>query len=118
MAMKAQDVDDDYEDFLKAFDKGYSEWFQTSLISPELRKRIESYEITLERFDRITRNRQFQRYIALIDGRIRFSELPKAPHGEIIGDLVHIISNQLSGPDGLPVLIMVGDNGIHSWRNF
>ena len=116
--MKAQDVDDDNQDFLKAFNKGYNEWFHTSLISPELRNHIESYEITMEQFDRITRNRQFQRYIALIDGRVRFSELPKAPHGEIIGDLVLIISNQLTGPNGLPLLIMVSDNGIHSWRNF
>ena len=51
--------------------------------------------------------------LALIDGRIRFYELPQPPHGEIIGDLVQIISNQ--GPNGLPVLVMVGDNGIHSW---
>jgi hypothetical protein len=98
--------------------KGIMSVFQTSIITPSLRKTVESHELAMDRFDRITRNRQFQRYIALIDGRIRFDELPEPPHGAIIGDLVQIISNQHAGPNGLPILVMVGDNGIHYWLNF
>jgi hypothetical protein len=45
-------------------------------------------------------------------------ELPQAPHGEIIGELVQIISHQLTGPNGLSALLMVSDNGIYLWRNF
>jgi hypothetical protein len=120
MATKhAQNVDHDgYEDFLKCFNRAYNEWFRTSLISPELRKKVEAFEVTMAQFDKITRNRQFQRYVAFIDGRIRFDELSQAPHGEIIGELVQIISHQLTGPNGLSALLMVSANGIYLWRNF
>jgi hypothetical protein len=60
-----------YNEFVKAFNKAYQEWFQTSILNTSLRERICAYSVTMEQFDALTKNRQFQRYIALVDGRIR-----------------------------------------------
>lgn len=85
----------DYEAFRKTFDKAYNAWFRTNFILPELRAVVESYEITADQFEKLTENRQFQRYISLIDGKVRFDELPGPPHGAIIGELTNILGRQL-----------------------
>ena len=40
------------------------------------RKQVEGVEITIDMFEALTRNRELQRFIALVDGKIRFDELP------------------------------------------
>lgn len=57
---------------------------------------MESYEVTVEEFEKLTTNRQFQRYIALIDGKIRSDELPGPPHCEIIGKVIQLLGRQLN----------------------
>lgn len=39
-------------------------------------KQVEGVEITIDMFEALTRNRELQRFIALVDGKIRFDELP------------------------------------------
>ena len=43
----------------------------------------------------MTLKKQNQRYISLLDGRIIFHELPRAPHGEVIGKFHDIIWRQI-----------------------
>jgi hypothetical protein len=49
----------------------------------------------MDEFDQLTMNKQLQRYIALLDGRIKFFDIPNCPHGELIGHLTFAIGNQL-----------------------
>jgi len=79
-----------------------------------LRKIVESYEVTAREFEQLTENCQFQRYVALIDSKIRFDERPSPPHGAIIGQMTKLLVTQLDGPNGVEILSMVNDDGILS----
>lgn len=102
----------DLKDFRKLFDSAYNQWFAHNAIDPDLRIAIESQRISVEQFERLTKNRQFQKYIALIDGKIRFDELPGPPHGSIIYHLTRILGHQLDGPNGVEVLEGASDDGM------
>lgn len=65
-----------FQEFQKQFNRCYNEWYQCNAISENLRKQVEGVEITIDMFEALTRNRELQRYIALVDGKIRFDELP------------------------------------------
>ena len=108
----------DYETFRKSFDKAYNTWFSSNSIPTNLRAIVGSYEVTPEEFEKLTTNRQFQRYIALIDGKIRFDELPGPPHGAIIGKMIKLLGRQLDGPNSVEILAMVNDDGMLSCGNF
>ena len=108
----------DYETFRKSFDKAYNTWFQSNFITEDLRAIVESYENTAEEFEKLTKNRQFQGYIALIEGKIRFDELPGPPHGAVVGKLIKLLGRQLDGPNSLEILAMVNDDGMISYGNF
>lgn len=101
----------DLPKFKNLFNRAYNEWFQTTLISEDLRKAVESQDVSIELFEKLTLNRQFQRYITLIDGRIRFDELPSDPHGEIIGCVIEMISTQVGGTSSQATFSMTSDNG-------
>jgi hypothetical protein len=110
----------DYEAFRKSFTKAYNSWFRSRSIEPILRSIIESYDLTAEQFDNLTGNRQLQRYITLVDGKIRFEELPETPHGEIIGALIQLLNMQMVGPNDVQtqVLLMTNDNGTLPYGKF
>ena len=108
----------DYETFRNSFDKAYNTWFRSNFITKDLRTIVESYEITAEEFENLTKNRQFQRYIALIEGKIRFDELPGPPHGAVIGKMIKLLGRQLDGPNNVEILVMVNDDGMISYGNF
>lgn len=102
----------DYDTLRKSFNKAYNVWFKNNFIPEELYSEIKSYEVTPEEFDKLTKNRQLQRYIALIDGIIRFDELPVPPHGAIIGTINKSLARQLDGPNDMEILVMVNDDGM------
>lgn len=54
--------------------------------------RITSVHVSEEDFLKLTESRELAKYIALIDYRIRFDELPLPPHGEIISYLSDLLS--------------------------
>ena len=108
----------DHATFRKSFDKAYNNWFRSNSIPADLRAIVESYEVTVDEFENLTNNRQFQRYIALIDGKIRFDELPGPPHGAIIGKVIKLLGTQSDGPNGVEILVMVNDDGMLSYGNF
>lgn len=105
-----QNANFDFKKFRSLFDRAYQSWFSTKYIPLELRQQVESQDISIDDFLRLTKNRQFQRYISLIDGKIRFDELPDAPHGEIIGCVTKMIDRQLDPNNNLEILEEVSDN--------
>jgi hypothetical protein len=107
-----------YETFRKSFDTAYKTWFRSNSIAQNLRKIMNSYQVTPEEFEKLTQNREFQHYIALIDGKIRFDELPGPPHGAIVGSMVKLLARQLDGPNNVEILRMVNDDGMLSCAKF
>jgi len=108
----------DLPKFKKLFGRVYNEWFQTTLISEDLRKAVESTDVSIELFEKLTLNRQFQRYITLVEGRIRFDEPPSDPHGEIVGCIIEMISTQVGGTNSQATFSMTSDNGSIPLRCF
>jgi hypothetical protein len=99
------------EAFKKKFNRAYSAWFRAHSLPTQLRTEIENQQITMELFDALTLGKQLQRYISLIDSRMRFEEIPVAPHGSIIGIVEAITISQLGGCIGQSPLRMMHDDG-------
>jgi hypothetical protein len=95
-----------YKTFKKSFDCVYNDRFKTRKIDDEAAKTVTSQVISVEDFKKLSINRQLARYVSLIDGKIGFDELPKAPHGE----LARVLSMTLSGTfnEGVIGSVLVG----------
>lgn len=102
----------DIKKFQKQFEQAYHQFYHSNGISAELEKSVTDQEITLDQFDKLTLGRQYQRYISLYEGKIRFHELPNKPHGEIVSLLNVQIASQLGEGTGNEVLIGCSDNGM------
>jgi hypothetical protein len=86
-----------FKRFQKLFHKGYMQFYHRTPIDPALLQEITSQYLTAKDFQKLTLCRQLQRYITLINGIIRFEEIPNSPHGEITGHLKYTISSQIEG---------------------
>jgi hypothetical protein len=100
------------KEFKSIFDRIYGEYLRHGKITSESEALLKSRTITVAEFQQLTLNRELQRYIALLDGKIKIYEIPVVPHGEIIGHLTQIINNQL-GLERADAMMMSGaDNGV------
>jgi Uma2 family endonuclease len=100
-------------EFAKIFNRAYRRFRKANkLESSEEENLICAREVTLAEFDRLTENKQYARYISLIDGRIIFHEVPNAPHGQIIDYLAFNLNTQLDRQMFLGAV----DNGSYSPR--
>ena len=68
-----------FADFHKDFNRKYHEFYLSSAIDADLERRVSEFDITIPEFEKITLNKQYQRYITLEEGKIRFDEIPAAP---------------------------------------
>jgi len=75
-------------------------------------RNLTQYYVTVDDFLRLTGNRGLQKYIALIDNRIRFDEIPLSPHGEIIFYMTNFLSEQFQTTNPANVLYGMSDNGM------
>ena len=101
-----------FADFQKDFNRAYNQFYLSRVIDEDLKRRISEFELTIAQFQRITLNKQNQRYITLDEGKIRFDEIPERPHGEIAGLLTVMISRQVLGPTFSDGLECASDNGM------
>jgi hypothetical protein len=102
-----------FADFQKDFNRAYNQFYASHVIDEDLKRRISQFELTIAQFEKITLNKQYQRYITLDEGKIRFDEIPVRPHGEIAGLLTVMISRQIViGPTFSDGLECASDNGI------
>ena len=100
-----------YNAFKKLFDRAYTEWSRGGSINSELAEKITSKLISVGDFQKLTTKRQLARFIALIDGKIRFDELPQKPHGELAHFLAMSLSRQFDEGGVGAILIGCSDNG-------
>ena len=70
--------------FQKIFNRAYNQFYVSHDVDVNLKRTITEYEITILEFEKLTLSKQYQRYITLEEGRIRFDEIPTRPHGEIV----------------------------------
>lgn len=98
--------------FKRLFDRAYNQWHRNGVINEELAEKVTSQSISVEDFQKLTTGRQLARYIALIDRKIRFDELPEKPHGELTHFLAMILSRQFDEGAIGAVLVGCSDHGM------
>ena len=101
-----------FADFQKDFNRAYNQFYLSRVIDEGLKRRISEFDLTIAQFEKITLNKQNQRYITLEEGKIRFDELPVRPHGEIVHLLSMMIARQVEGPTFTDGLEGASDNGM------
>jgi hypothetical protein len=94
-SITARDQANKNKQFMKQFNRLYDQFYQHGNVDQDLLKEVSGIVIPMDLFDKITLGKQYQRCAALVDGKIRFDDVPLAPHGDIIGYLNIEISMQL-----------------------
>jgi len=106
--------------FTKKFDRVYDQFYirRGAKLDELLLTEICNTSISMDLFDKLTLGKRYHGRIALIDGKVRFDEIPFRPHGEIIGSLTSCIDRAIGG--GLPgaMLEMCSDNGMRTRFEF
>jgi hypothetical protein len=72
-----------FADFQKDFNRAYHQFYQSRAIDADLEHRVSEFDIAIPEFEKLTLKKQYQRYITLEEGKIRFDEIPLRPHGEM-----------------------------------
>ena len=98
--------------YQKKFNAIYNEYFNSRKISTSSTELIAARHVSIAEFDKLTSNKQLQRYISLLDGRIVMHEVPDCPHGEVIGYISTSIIRQLGVGELGAVMVFESDNGI------
>ena len=100
-----------FADVRRDFNRAYNQFYLSGSVDQVLQRKISEYDITVAEFEKLTLTKQYQRYITLEEGKIRFDEMPTSPHGEIAGLLSLMIARQVEGADNVAVLVPAVDNG-------
>jgi hypothetical protein len=74
------DTSQDTKEVRVLFNKIYKQWARSEPVNQTDLDRLSSAHVDEELFTKLTGSRPLAKYMALIDYRIRFDELPKAPH--------------------------------------
>jgi hypothetical protein len=104
-----------FADFQKDFHRAYHQFYQSRAIDAGLERRVSEFDITIPEFKKLTMKKQYQRYITLEEGKIRFDEIPLRPHGEIASLLNSMIARQVEGANYTDGLEGALDNGMPLW---
>ena len=104
----------DIKDLQRMFNKVYSKWSRSEPVHEKDMTAVTSVDVTEENFLKLTAHRDLAKYIALIDYRIRFDELPIAPHGEVAGYVNNYLGEIFQSTSPAGVLFPASDNGITS----
>ena len=96
------------------FNRVYKPWSRSEQVDEEDMHNLRQCYVTVDDFLRLTQNRRLQKYIALIDNRIRFDEIPLSPYGEIIFYMTDFLSRQLQTMQPGNILYGMSDNGVVS----
>jgi len=108
------DTAPDLKDLRRLFNKVYTKWSRAEPIDENDMSAITALYVTEENFLKLTEFREFGKYIALIDYRIRFDELPLMPHGEVAGAIQGYLHDVFQSGTQNSVLVAANDNGIGS----
>jgi hypothetical protein len=100
--------------FTTKFNKVYNQIYFHDKYDDEVLAEVINTTIDMALFDKITLGKRYQGRIALIDGKIRFDEIPQPPHGEVVGYLTGWISNSIGIFLPNAILMPCTDNGMYT----
>lgn len=100
--------------FTKKFNRLYDQMYIRHNFDDNLRLEISKTLISMDLFDKLTLGKRYQGSIALIDGRIRFDEIPNRPHGDIAGYITASINNSVGVMLPGSILMPCCDNGMNT----
>ena len=66
------------------FDRASDQFYRGKHIEQGILDEINKHEISVDQFGKLTLGKQYPRYISLIEGKIRFNEIPNRPHRELV----------------------------------
>jgi hypothetical protein len=98
----------------RLFGRVYTKWSRREQIDEGTLAAISTLEVSEEDFLALTGNREYSKYIALINYRLRFDEIPLRPHGQVISYIVDHLSNVFQTRSQAHVLFGASDNGMAS----
>jgi hypothetical protein len=102
------------KDIRPLFNRVHKAWSRNEPVDEEHMVTLTKYHVTVDDFVKLTQSRALQKYIALIDNRIRFDEIPLSPHGQIIFYVTDLLSEQFQTTQPGNVLYGTSDNGMSS----
>jgi hypothetical protein len=107
-------VDDPMKQLRRLFNQVYSKWSRREEVDEGAIAALSNFDVSEEQFLALTGNREFSKYIALIDYRVRFDDIPLRPHGQIIGYMSEYLAGVFQTTSPANVLFAAGDNGMAS----
>jgi hypothetical protein len=115
MSSLVPDSDEDpMKELRRLFNRVYTKWSRGEQIDEGTVAAISNLEVSEEHFLALTSKREYSKYIALIDYRIRFDEIPLEPHGEVISYMIDHLSNAFQTRSQTHVLFGASANGMAS----
>jgi hypothetical protein len=98
--------------FTNKFNRLYQQYYVRQKFDASLFNEVSNTRVSIDVFDKITLGKRYQGRIALIDGKIRFDEIPNRPHGEVISYVTMLVNASIGAIlPGAP-LIPYADNGM------
>jgi hypothetical protein len=98
------------KDFRPLFKRVYKQGAKSKAINNKELVSITSQRITVDDLLKLTHNCGLQKYISLIDNKIRFDELPRCPHSQIAGYMADFLCRIFETTDPLNVLFPASAN--------
>jgi hypothetical protein len=106
--------EDPMKELRRLFNRVYTKWSRGEQIDEGTVAAISNLDVSEEDFVALTGNREYSKYIALIDYRLRFDEIALSPHGQVIMYMIDHLSNIFQTRSQAHVLFGANDNGMAS----
>ena len=98
----------------RLFNQVYSKWSRREEVDERAIAALSNLDVSEEQFLALTGNREYSKYIALIDYRVRFDDIPLDPHGQIIGYMNAYLASVFQTTSPANVLFAACGNGMAS----
>jgi hypothetical protein len=98
----------------RLFNRVYSKWSRRQQVDEGTVAALSNLDVSEDDFLALTGNREYSKYIALIDYRVTFDEIPLSPHGQVIMYMIDELSHTFQTPNQASALFGAIDNGIAS----
>lgn len=96
------------------FNKVYNKWSRSEEVDDDDMTAITGAFVSEEDFLKLTNSRELATYIALIEYHIRFDELPRQPHGELVGYMDNVLGQVFQSTTAAGVLFHASHNSTTS----
>lgn len=96
----------------RLFNQIYSKWSRREEVDEGAIAALSHLDVSEEQFLALIGNREYSKYIALNDYRVRFDEIALRPYGQIIGYMSEYLAGVFQMTSPANVLFAACDNGM------